>query len=85
MGSNLDGLLLLEDGREVGQDEADVLILGALLGDEQHVGQHEGHHVRVDELRGERRKDAVDHHSLVRTKHKTGFLVFVLILGMPLC
>lgn len=49
----LNGLLLLEYGREVRQDEADVLLLGALLCDQQHVGQHKGDHVQVDELRGQ--------------------------------
>lgn len=60
----LNWLLLLENRREVGQDEAEVLVLGALLGDQQHVGQHEGNHVRVDELGGQRRQDSIHHHSL---------------------
>lgn len=46
----LNGLLLLENGCEVGQDEAAILLLSALFSDQQHVGQHEGNHVQVDKL-----------------------------------
>lgn len=49
----LNGLLLLENGREVGQDEAAILLLSALFSDQQHVGQHEGNHVQVDKLGGQ--------------------------------
>lgn len=60
----LNRLLLLENRREVGQDEADILLLGALFSDQQHVGQHEGNHVQVDKLRGQCRQDSIHHHSL---------------------
>lgn len=36
--SYLDGLLLFENRREVRQDEANILLFGALLGNQQHVG-----------------------------------------------
>lgn len=60
----LNRLLLLENRRKVRQDEADILLLGALLCDKQHVGQHEGDHVQVYELRGQSRQDSIHHHSL---------------------
>lgn len=46
----LDRLLLLEHRAEVRQDESDVLVVGTLLCDQQHVGQDERHHVWVQEL-----------------------------------
>lgn len=60
----LDRLLLLENRREVGQDETNVLVLGALLSNQEHVGKHKGNHVRVDELGGQGRQNPIDHHSL---------------------
>lgn len=60
----LNRLLLLENRCEVRQDEADILLLGALLRDQQHIGQHEGNHVQVDKLRGQCRQDSIHHHSL---------------------
>lgn len=66
----LDWLLLLENRREVRQDEPDVLVPGALLCDQQHVGQHKGNHVRVDELGGQRRQDPMHHYSLKRRKRE---------------
>lgn len=64
----LDRLLLLENRCEVRQDVTDVLLLGALLGYQQHVGQHKGNHVGVDELRGQRWQDAIHHNSLCERK-----------------
>lgn len=64
----LNRLLLLENGREVGEDEADILLLGALFSNQQHVGQHEGNHVQVDKLGGQCRQDSVYHHSLGNRK-----------------
>lgn len=66
----LDWLLLLENRSEVRQDEPDVLVPGALLCDQQHVGQHKGNHVRVDELGGQRRQDPMHHYSLKRRKRE---------------
>lgn len=60
----LNRLLLLENRCEVRQDEADILLLGALFRDQQHIGQHEGNHVQVDKLRGQCRQDSIHHHSL---------------------
>lgn len=62
-------LLLLENRCEVRHYETNVLVLGALLCDQQHVRQHKGNHVRVDELRGQRWQDSINHHSLWRTRN----------------
>lgn len=60
----LDWLLLLEDRREVRQDEPDVLVLGALFCNQQHIGQHKGNHVWVYELGGQCWQDPMHHYSL---------------------
>lgn len=60
----LNRLLLLENRREVRQDEADILLLGALFRDQQHIGQNKGNHVQVDKLGGQSRQDSIHHHSL---------------------
>lgn len=70
--SYLDWFLLLENRCEVRQDQANVLLLGALLCDQQHVGQHKGNHVWVDKLRSQRWQDAIHHHSLRERKKKDG-------------
>lgn len=65
----LNRLLLLENRREIRHDEADVLLLGALFCDQQHVGQHKGNHVEVDKLGGQCRQDSIHHHSLRKEKN----------------
>lgn len=58
------GFLLLENRCEVRQDETNILLLGALLSDQQHIGQHKGDHVWVHKLRGQRWQNAMHHHPL---------------------
>lgn len=68
----LNRLLLLENRREVRQDEANIFVLGALFSNQQHVGKHKGNHVRIDELRGQSWQDAIYNHSLKRRHNRIG-------------
>ena len=68
--THLDWFLNLQGWNQDGHHQGDVLLHGAVLGNQQHQGQNERDHSGVAELGPQSRKDPLVDHTLLRSKRE---------------